>query len=281
MLAGNAHASTAAQVTSPVLRGPQRQQHPPPQQHAQQQSHQHPHQQREQRWQPQQGPSGSSNMGGQAFVGASPHALSLPPTVPEEGQLAHSVRSKVPPPSGSNALSQPGRQLSSSSAAITPFAASVGGLPSTETAALGQPGISVSFNRRHPGTKAQGLLKPLTTLPPFVPKLLKQDLASNNSKYRAFDNAAVRDLATASRTVEPSMHEFQGCVMIADVKGFTQLTEILSKKGACGWGRTWVLLVDMCGIRVRGSGRRQGGVQCPGWADCKEGACAPLTVVQQ
>jgi hypothetical protein len=41
----------------------------------------------------------------------------------------------------------------------------------------------------------------------------------------------IRELTAASQTLKPSMTEFQGAVMIADVKGFTQLTEILSKKG--------------------------------------------------
>jgi len=41
----------------------------------------------------------------------------------------------------------------------------------------------------------------------------------------------VRELTAASRTLQPSITDFQGAVMIADVKGFTQLTEILSKTG--------------------------------------------------
>lgn len=46
----------------------------------------------------------------------------------------------------------------------------------------------------------------------------------------------MRDLAAASKDLQPSITEFQGAVMIADVKGFTQLTEILSKKGGQGSG---------------------------------------------
>jgi hypothetical protein len=72
---------------------------------------------------------------------------------------------------------------------------------------------------------------PLARLPPFVPRLLKEDMALNDAKYKAFDQCGARGLGAASKTLSPSMTEFQGAVMIADVKGFTQLTEILSKKG--------------------------------------------------
>jgi len=45
----------------------------------------------------------------------------------------------------------------------------------------------------------------------------------------------VRELTAASGTLQPSITDFQGAVMIADVKGFTQLTEILSKTGLCAF----------------------------------------------
>ncbi len=61
--------------------------------------------------------------------------------------------------------------------------------------------------------------------------ITQEDIALNDEKYKSFDRTAVRDLSNASKTLVPSMTEFQGAVMIADVKGFTQLTEILSKKG--------------------------------------------------
>ena len=73
-------------------------------------------------------------------------------------------------------------------------------------------------------------MRPLTTLAAFVPRLLKQDIG-RNAKYSSFDTATVRDLRAASGRMQPSIDELQGAVMIADVKGFTQLTEILSKKG--------------------------------------------------
>eukprot|EP00983_Pelagomonas_calceolata_P091670 1157574-Pelagomonas_calceolata.AAC.10 len=45
---------------------------------------------------------------------------------------------------------------------------------------------SASFKRSlHKGVGAY--VRPLTTLPPFVPRLLKHDIATNEAKYSAFD----------------------------------------------------------------------------------------------
>ncbi|KAL6756768.1 hypothetical protein V8C86DRAFT_37436 [Haematococcus lacustris] len=77
-------------------------------------------------------------------------------------------------------------------------------------------------------------IRPLATLPPFVPRLLKEDVACDHQKYAGFDELSAKELASASKALVPSITEFQGAVMIADVKGFTQLTEILSKKGTAG-----------------------------------------------
>lgn len=87
---------------------------------------------------------------------------------------------------------------------------------------------SVSFKK----SGRAGLLRPLTTLPPFVPRLFIEDISLNHDKYKGFD-AAGRDLTAASKTLKPSIIELQAALMIADVTGFTKLTEILSKKGAC------------------------------------------------
>ncbi|KAG2424626.1 hypothetical protein HXX76_014351 [Chlamydomonas incerta] len=89
---------------------------------------------------------------------------------------------------------------------------------------------SVSFKK---STMKQGVLRPLSTLPPFVPRLFIEDITLNHEKYRGFD-AAGRDLTAASKTLQPSIIELQASVMIADVTGFTALTEILSKKGTSG-----------------------------------------------
>ena len=76
------------------------------------------------------------------------------------------------------------------------------------------------------------ILKPLITLAPFVPKMLKDRISSNpGGKYTAFDTASMRDLVSASQTLTPSMDGVPLAIMIADVKGFTALTEILSRKG--------------------------------------------------
>lgn len=86
---------------------------------------------------------------------------------------------------------------------------------------------SVSFKK---STVRQGVLRPLSTLTPFVPRLFIEDTTLNHDKYKGFDSAG-RDLTAASKTLQPSIIELQAAVMIADVTGFTKLTEILSKKG--------------------------------------------------
>jgi hypothetical protein len=77
-----------------------------------------------------------------------------------------------------------------------------------------------------------GVLKSLVTLSPFVPKMLKESIAEDpQGRYAAFDTASTKDLVRASKTLAPTMAGVQLAMMIADVKGFTALTEILSKKG--------------------------------------------------
>jgi hypothetical protein len=44
-------------------------------------------------------------------------------------------------------------------------------------------------------------------------------------KYAAFDLHAGSDLAAASKGLAPAMTTFEGVVMVADVTGFTALTE--------------------------------------------------------
>ncbi|EFJ50372.1 hypothetical protein VOLCADRAFT_116897 [Volvox carteri f. nagariensis] len=111
--------------------------------------------------------------------------------------------------------------------------------PSTSELRMMGAASSVSFKKN---TMKQGVLRPLSTLPPFVPRLFIEDITLNHEKYRGFD-AAGRDLTAASKTLQPSIIELQASppiasstpsVMIADVTGFTKLTEILSKKGTSG-----------------------------------------------
>ncbi len=100
-------------------------------------------------------------------------------------------------------------------------------------------------SRRSSGVATSGILKSLATLAPFVPKMLKDSIAADaDGKFAAFSTANLRDLVGASQTLAPSMVGTQLAVMIADVKGFTALTEILSKKGE----RSLIL--------VQGRGRR-------------------------
>ena len=78
-----------------------------------------------------------------------------------------------------------------------------------------------------------GILKSIVTLAPFVSKMLKDKvvLDTPGGKFAAFDTANMHDLISASKTLLPEMEGVQLAMMIADVKGFTALTEILSKKG--------------------------------------------------
>jgi class 3 adenylate cyclase len=39
------------------------------------------------------------------------------------------------------------------------------------------------------------------------------------------------DLASAATALKPCMMEMQAAIMVADIKGFTKLTEVLSRKG--------------------------------------------------
>ncbi|GIM16101.1 hypothetical protein Vretimale_18739, partial [Volvox reticuliferus] len=107
-----------------------------------------------------------------------------------------------------------------------------GGVVGPSTSELRMMGAANSVSFRKSTTK-QGVLRPLSTLPPFVPRLFIEDITLNHEKYRGFD-AAGRDLTAASKTLLPSIIELQAAVMIADVTGFTKLTEILSKKGTSG-----------------------------------------------
>ena len=102
---------------------------------------------------------------------------------------------------------------------------------SEETAAL----VKRDFMRQSVSMMGgHGIVKSLATLAPFVPKLLKEDIIFNDARYKGFDVANIRNLANVSKTLSPSMEDVQAAIMIADVKGFTRLTEILSKKGTAG-----------------------------------------------
>lgn len=81
-----------------------------------------------------------------------------------------------------------------------------------------------------------------------MPKLLKDQVVQDDARYRGFDGGEEQDLAAASGRMQPVMQERHMSMMIADVKGFTKLTEILSKKG----GRTRT-------GGTAGGGRGQGG----------------------
>ena len=73
----------------------------------------------------------------------------------------------------------------------------------------------------------------ITALAPFVPKVLLSSIREDGaSRYSALDGVdGLHGLAAASRNMQPSMVHRQAAIMVADVKGFTQLTELLSKRG--------------------------------------------------
>lgn len=76
-------------------------------------------------------------------------------------------------------------------------------------------------------------LRPLDTLRPFVPRSL-MTWFQDDPQFSVFDGAAIGDLQEASSRLTPSMQTWQGAVMVADVCGFTALTEGLSKQGSAG-----------------------------------------------
>jgi hypothetical protein len=111
--------------------------------------------------------------------------------------------------------------------------AEVRAVTSEETAAI----VKRDFMRQSVSMQARGghgIVKSLATLAPFVPKLLKDDIVFNDARYQGFDSANIRNLGDISKNLAPCMEEVQAAIMIADVKGFTRLTEILSRKGTEG-----------------------------------------------
>lgn len=101
------------------------------------------------------------------------------------------------------------------------------GPPTSQELRMMGANTSISFKK----CARQGLPRPLSMLPPFVPRLFIEDCTLNHERFKGFD-AAGRDLTAASKTLKPNIIELQAALMIADVTGFTKLTEILSKKGA-------------------------------------------------
>lgn len=135
---------------------------------------------------------------------------------------------KVPP-------SQGGADAPSSGPLAAPRAAGAAGGPGVASE-LGPAGLSIPTTRPPGRPSASGQQrrdtnKCLSTLAPFVPKLLKDQVVQDDARYRGFDGGEDQDLAAASGRMQPVMQERHMSMMIADVKGFTKLTEILSKKG--------------------------------------------------
>lgn len=112
-------------------------------------------------------------------------------------------------------------------------------------------------------------------LAPFVPRMLREDICSAHPRFGVpaaplepaaetpggtLPRAAAAVAAgphVLSRGVRPCIQRQEAAVMIADVTGFTALTETLSKRGPAG-----VELLTRCMNRyftqVRGTGKRQG-----------------------
>ena len=81
-------------------------------------------------------------------------------------------------------------------------------------------------------TSASATQHPITALAPFVPKVVLSSIRADGARYSVLAGVdGLHGLAAASRNMQPSMVGRQAAVMVADVKGFTQLTELLSKRG--------------------------------------------------
>ena len=60
-----------------------------------------------------------------------------------------------------------------------------------------------------------------------------QDGAQGEAQSES-ETAGLRELYAVRKQLTPSMATFQGAIMVADVTGFTKLTEILSSQGKGG-----------------------------------------------
>ncbi|GMH39595.1 hypothetical protein BSKO_07493 [Bryopsis sp. KO-2023] len=79
-------------------------------------------------------------------------------------------------------------------------------------------------------TRTKSATRTLVALEPYSSNLLKETIAEHVSN-ESF-SVAVRDLPQAA--LSPSMAPLKGAVMVADITGFTALTERLSKHGTAG-----------------------------------------------
>ncbi|KXZ55439.1 hypothetical protein GPECTOR_3g89 [Gonium pectorale] len=141
-----------------------------------------------------------------------PLALEVPETITgaaesevDEEPGASSTGRGVVRPSAHDSDEEEVEEARGSGATVAPW--TVGGVPGPSPTELRMMGAanSVSFKK---STMKQGVLRPLSTLPPFVPRLFIEDITLNHDKYRGFD-AAGRDLTAASKTLQPSIIELQ------------------------------------------------------------------------
>ena len=83
--------------------------------------------------------------------------------------------------------------------------------------------------------RMRSTMRAVMTLAPFVPKLLKDIIRNLEFGERTFRFTSTQEASqTVARRLHPRMTTFRGAVMVADITGFTSLTEILSKEGTSG-----------------------------------------------
>eukprot|EP00887_Chlorella_sp_A99_P006306 scaffold3.g6306.t1 len=115
-----------------------------------------------------------------------------------------------------------------------------GAAPDAQAGAAGATPLDVTV-------QARAAVRMWPMLSPFVPRVLREDLCSPHPRFGApaaalepAGSAAAAEAAAASsaqalsRAMQPRVEQREAAVMIADVTGFTALTEALSKRGSAG-----------------------------------------------
>ncbi|GMH35276.1 hypothetical protein BSKO_03144 [Bryopsis sp. KO-2023] len=74
----------------------------------------------------------------------------------------------------------------------------------------------------------------MVLLSPFVPRMLKDSIREGAKDIEKMGGSPRHMAQVLARKIKPSMTGMTGAVMVADVTGFTKLTEILSKRGSSG-----------------------------------------------
>lgn len=82
--------------------------------------------------------------------------------------------------------------------------------------------------------RAKSTTNAIYTLAPFMPKLFKDSLRELDLMFPSNVVSPQQAYKAVARNMRASLSVFHGAVMLADITGFTQMTERLSKKGTIG-----------------------------------------------